>query len=83
MRSVGRAFGRVVVASFGPLMAFALATLTDFAMPWAIGLCKWSGWSSPLPREPLTPAIHDGARFKALSGEIKAAIARGNELKTG
>lgn len=32
---------------------------------------------SPLPREPLTTAIHDGARFTALSAEIKAAIARG------
>ncbi|MGX5806170.1 MFS transporter [Bradyrhizobium sp. Arg314] len=77
MRSVGPALGGLVVASFGPLTAFAVATLTYLAMLWAIGLCKWSGRSSPLPREPLTTAIHDGARFTALSGEIKAAIARG------
>ncbi|RWF16789.1 MAG: MFS transporter, partial [Mesorhizobium sp.] len=77
MRSVGPALGGIVVASFGPLTAFALATLTYVAMLWVIGLCKWSGRSSPLPREPLTTAIHDGARFTALSGEIKAAIARG------
>ncbi|RUV82793.1 MULTISPECIES: MFS transporter [unclassified Mesorhizobium] len=77
MRSIGPALGGVIVASFGPLTAFALATLTYFAMLWAIGVCKWSGRSSPLPREPLTTAIHDGARFTALSGEIKAAIARG------
>ncbi|MER8556763.1 MFS transporter [Mesorhizobium sp. M1217] len=38
--------------------------------------CKWSGRSSPLRPESLTTAIHDGARF-TLSGEIKAAIARG------
>ncbi|RWL88540.1 MAG: MFS transporter [Mesorhizobium sp.] len=77
MRSIGPALGGLVVASFGPLTAFAVATLTYVAMLWAIGLCKWSGRSSPLPREPLTTAIHDGARFTALSGEIKAAIARG------
>ncbi|MET3523980.1 MFS transporter [Mesorhizobium abyssinicae] len=77
MRSIGPALGGVVVASFGPLTAFALATLTYLAMLWAIGLCKWSGRSSPLPREPMTTAIHDGARFTVLSGEIKAAIARG------
>ncbi|MDX8542082.1 MFS transporter, partial [Mesorhizobium abyssinicae] len=77
MRSIGPALGGVVVASFGPLAAFAAATLTYLAMLWAIGLYKWSGRASPLPREPLSTAIHDGARFTALSGEIKAAIARG------
>ncbi|RWA88230.1 MAG: MFS transporter [Mesorhizobium sp.] len=77
MRSIGPALGGVVVASFGPLAAFAAATLTYLAMLWAIGLYEWSGRSSPLPREPLTTAIFDGARFTALSGEIKAAIARG------
>lgn len=77
VRSVGPALGGFVVASFGPLTAFALATLTYLTMLWAIGRCKWSGRPSPLPREPLTTAIHDGARFTALSTEIKAAIARG------
>ncbi|AZO18887.1 MFS transporter [Mesorhizobium sp. M2A.F.Ca.ET.043.05.1.1] len=77
MRSIGPALGGVLVASFGPLTAFALATLTYLAMLGVIGRCKWSGRSSPLPREPMTTAIHDGARFTALSGEIKAAIARG------
>ncbi|RAZ83036.1 MFS transporter [Mesorhizobium hawassense] len=77
MRSIGPALGGVVVASFGPLTAFAAATLTYLAMLWSIGLYKWNGSASPLPREPLTTAIRDGARFTALSGEIKAAIARG------
>ncbi|AZO75604.1 MFS transporter [Mesorhizobium sp. M1D.F.Ca.ET.043.01.1.1] len=77
MQSIGPAVGGIIVAFFGPLTAFALATLTYFAMLWVIALRKWSGRSSPLPREPLTTAIHDGARFTALSGEIKAAIARG------
>ncbi|CDX53853.1 putative TRANSMEMBRANE EFFLUX PROTEIN [Mesorhizobium plurifarium] len=77
MRSIGPAFGGIVVASFGPLTAFALATLTYLMVLWTIARCKWSVRSSPLPREPLATAIHDGARFTALSTEIKAAIARG------
>ncbi|MER9560334.1 MFS transporter [Mesorhizobium sp. M0323] len=77
VRSVGPALGGIVVASFGPLTAFAVATLTYLALLWTIGRRKWDVRSSPLPREPLTTAIHDGARFTALSAEIKAAIARG------
>ncbi|PBB40086.1 MFS transporter [Mesorhizobium sp. WSM3866] len=77
VRSIGPALGGVVVASFGPLTAFALATLTYLMMLLAIGRCKWAGRSSPLPRESLSTAIHDGARFTALSAEIMAAIARG------
>ncbi|UVK48186.1 MFS transporter (plasmid) [Mesorhizobium sp. AR07] len=77
IRSVGPALGGIVVASFGPLTAFALATLTYVALLWTIGRRKWDVPASPLPREPLTTAIHDGARFTALSAEIKAAIARG------
>ncbi|RUZ71392.1 MFS transporter [Mesorhizobium sp. M7A.F.Ca.US.006.01.1.1] len=77
VRSVGPALGGVVVASFGPLTAFAVATLTYVALLWTIGRRKWDVRASPLPREPLTTAIHDGARFTALSAEIKAAIARG------
>lgn len=77
VRSVGPALGGIVVASFGPLTAFAVATLTYVALLWTIGRRKWDVRASPLPREPLTTAIHDGARFTALSAEIKAAIARG------
>lgn len=77
IRSVGPALGGIVVASFGPLTAFAVATLTYLALLWTIGRRKWDVRASPLPREPLTTAIHDGARFTALSAEIKAAIARG------
>ncbi|PZV34444.1 MFS transporter [Mesorhizobium kowhaii] len=77
IRSVGPALGGIVVASFGPLTAFAVATLTYLALLGTIGRRKWDVRPSPLPREPLTTAIHDGARFTALSAEIKAAIARG------
>ncbi|KUM26650.1 MFS transporter [Mesorhizobium loti] len=77
VRSAGPAFGGIIVASFGPLTAFALSTLTYLVMLAIIMRSNWKGRSSPLPREPLITAIHDGARFTALSGEIKAAIARG------
>lgn len=77
IRSVGPALGGIVVASFGPLTAFAVATLTYLALLVTIGRRTWDVRTSPLPREPLTTAIHDGARFTALSAEIKAAIARG------
>lgn len=77
IRSVGPALGGIVVASFGPLTAFAVATLTYVALLVTIGRRTWDVRTSPLPREPLTTAIHDGARFTALSAEIMAAIARG------
>ncbi|RWE21473.1 MAG: MFS transporter [Mesorhizobium sp.] len=77
VRSIGPALGGIVVASFGPLTAFAAATFTYLMLLWTLGRCNWTGRSSPLPREPLTAAIHDGARFTALSSEIMAAIARG------
>jgi MFS family permease len=77
VRSVGPALAGIVVASVGLLTAFAVATLTYLTLLWTIGRCKWNVRSSPLPREPLTTAVRDGARFTALSAEIKAAIARG------
>ncbi|CDX18235.1 putative TRANSMEMBRANE EFFLUX PROTEIN [Mesorhizobium plurifarium] len=77
VRSIGPALGGVVVASFGALTAFAVATLTYLVMLWVIGRYKWAGRPSPLPRESLTTAVYDGTRFTALSAEIMAAIARG------
>lgn len=77
VRSIGPALGGFVVASFGPLSAFALATLSYLALLWTIQRCKWKVPSSPLPRESMATAIHDGVRFTAMSSEIKAAIARG------
>ncbi|MEI9402061.1 MFS transporter [Mesorhizobium argentiipisi] len=77
VRSIGPALGGFVVASFGPLTAFALATLSYLALLWTIQRCTWKVPSSPLPRESMSTAIHDGVRFTAMSSEIKAAIARG------
>jgi MFS family permease len=76
VRSIGPALGGVILAFFGPLAALALAALSDLAPPIAVWRTKWQVRSSPLPREKMTTAIHDGVRFTALSSEIRAAIAR-------
>ncbi|ASY61065.1 MFS transporter [Sinorhizobium sp. CCBAU 05631] len=76
VRSVGPALGGAILASFGPLTAFALAALSDLVPLAVICRLKWQVCASPLPRESITTAIHDGVRFTAMSSEIRAAIAR-------
>ncbi|RUU74430.1 MULTISPECIES: MFS transporter [unclassified Mesorhizobium] len=76
VRSVGPALGGVIMAFFGPLAAFALAALSDLAPLGAIWRTNWKVRSSPLPRERMGMAIHDGVRFTAMSLEIRAAVAR-------
>ncbi len=77
VRSIGPALGGVILAFFGPLVAFALAALSDLVPLAAISRSKWRVRSSSLPRERIATAVHDGVRFTAMSSEIKAAIARG------
>lgn len=76
-RSVGPALGGILVASFGPLVAFALNSLGYMVPLGTIWRCKWEAPSLPLPRESMATAIYDGMRFTVMSSEIKAAIARG------
>ncbi|WP_036240927.1 MFS transporter [Mesorhizobium sp. STM 4661] len=76
VRSVGPALGGVILALFGPLAAFALAALSDLAPLGAIWRTNWKVRSSPLPRERMAMAVHDGLRFTTMSLEIRAAIAR-------
>ncbi|PBB52140.1 MULTISPECIES: MFS transporter [Mesorhizobium] len=76
VRSVGPALGGVVVASFGPLITLLLSTLSYVVPLGVIWRSKWSVRSLALPRERMTTAIYDGARFTAISSEIKAAITR-------
>ncbi|UCI31959.1 MFS transporter [Mesorhizobium sp. B4-1-4] len=77
VRSVGPALGGIIVAAFGPVVTFALTTLGFVAPLTALWRNKWKVPSSPLPRERLMTAIHDGLRFTAISSQIKATIARG------
>ncbi|TIR50602.1 MAG: MFS transporter [Mesorhizobium sp.] len=76
VRSIGPALGGTILAFFGPLAAFALAALCDLAPLGALWRTKWEVRSSPLPREKMATAVHDGVRFTAMSLEIRAAIAR-------
>lgn len=77
VRSAGPALGGLIVAFFGPLAAFVLAALSDLVPVAAISRSRWKVRASPLPRERILTAVHDGMRFTAMSSEIKAAIARG------
>lgn len=83
VRSVGPALGGIIVASFGPITALTLNTLSYLAPLGAIWRCKWKVPCSPLPRESMTTAIYDGVRFTAMSSEIKAAIVRGTLFGLG
>ncbi|RVP46077.1 MFS transporter [Sinorhizobium medicae] len=76
VRSIGPALGGLILAFFGPLTAFSLAALCDLTPLGAIWRTKWHVRASPLPREKITTAIHDGLRFTAMSFEIRSAIAR-------
>ncbi|APG93420.1 MFS transporter [Sinorhizobium americanum] len=77
VRSVGPALGGLVVAAFGPLVAFALTTLGFVAPLTALLRNKWKVQTPSLPREALMTAIYDGVRFTAISSEIKSTIVRG------
>ncbi|MBX5137694.1 MFS transporter [Rhizobium lentis] len=77
VRSIGPALGGLILAFLGPLAAFILAAVSDLVPLTAVSRSKWHVRSSPLPRERITTAIHDGLRFTAISSEIRAAIVRG------
>ncbi|MER8465644.1 MFS transporter [Mesorhizobium sp. M1396] len=76
VRSIGPALGGVILALLGPLSAFVFAALSDLVPLSAVLRSKWQVRSSPLPRERMTTAIHDGMRFTAISSEIRVAIVR-------
>ncbi|TJW00018.1 MAG: MFS transporter [Mesorhizobium sp.] len=77
VRSIGPALGGFILAFLGPLAAFVLAAASDLAPLTAVARSKWHVRVSPLPRERITTAVHDGLRFTAISSEIRAAIFRG------
>ncbi|MBX4893615.1 MFS transporter [Rhizobium bangladeshense] len=77
VRSVGPALGGIIVAAFGPLVTFALTTLSFIAPLTALWRNNWKVQRSTLPREALRTAIYDGLRFTAISSEIKSTIVRG------
>jgi MFS family permease len=75
-RSIGPALGGAILAFLGPFAAFAFAAFSNLAPLGSVWRNKWHVRSSPLPRERIATAIHDGMRFTALSSDIRAAIIR-------
>jgi MFS family permease len=75
-RSIGPALSGAILAFLGPLAAFGFATVTNLAPLGSVLRNKWYVRPSPLPRERIATAIHDGMRFTALSSDIRAAIIR-------
>ncbi|MBY5720729.1 MFS transporter [Rhizobium leguminosarum] len=75
-RSIGPALSGAILAFLGPLAAFGFAAVTNLAPLGSVLQNKWHVRPSPLPRERIATAIHDGMRFTALSSDIRAAIIR-------
>lgn len=75
-RSIGPALGGAMLAFFGPLAAFGFAAVSSLAPLGSVWRHKWHVRPSPLPRERIATAIHDGLRFTALSSDIRAVVIR-------
>lgn len=74
--SIGSALGGAILALLGPMAAFGFAAVTNLAPLGSVCQNKWHIRPSPLPRERIATAIHDGMRFTVLSSDIRAAIIR-------
>ncbi|MER8811364.1 MFS transporter, partial [Mesorhizobium australicum] len=75
-RSIGPALGGAILAFLGPLAAFVFAAISNLAPLGSVWRNKWHVRPSPLPRERIATAIHDGMRFTVLSSDIRAAVIR-------
>ncbi|MCK1632621.1 MFS transporter [Bradyrhizobium sp. 162] len=75
-RSVGPAIGGVLVASAGPVAAFALNAL--LYLPLFVALYMWKRVAAPprLPAERLSRAVASGVRYIANSPAIKVVLIR-------
>ncbi|TCQ11644.1 putative MFS family arabinose efflux permease [Rhizobium sp. PP-F2F-G36] len=76
-RSVGPAIGGVIVAAAGAAAAFAVNTLTYFALITALLRWKRTPALNALPREPLARAVGAGLRYVAMSPNILKVMLRG------
>ena len=82
-RSVAPAMGRIIVATFGAVAAFAINALSYLGVLWAI----WS-WAGPPPqasrqRESLGSAIRAGVRYVQMSPHLRRLYVRGAVFGTG
>ena len=76
-RSVGPALGGVIVAAAGAAAAFAVNTLSYFALSYALVRWKPVLPASTLPREALGSAIFAGLRYISMSPNLQKVLLRG------
>jgi MFS family permease len=76
-RSVGPAIGGIIVAAAGAAAAFAVNTLSYFALIYALMRWKPSYPATTLPREALGSAIFAGLRYISMSPNLQKVMLRG------
>lgn len=76
-RSVGPAIGGMIVAAAGAAAAFAVNTLSYFAIIYALIRWRPNIPKNPLPREQLGSAIAAGLRYVAMSPNLGKVLFRG------
>ncbi len=76
-RSVGPALGGIIVAAAGAAAAFAVNTVSYFALIYALVRWKPSYPVSTLPREALGSAIFAGLRYISMSPNLQKVMLRG------
>ncbi|CDM55817.1 MULTISPECIES: MFS transporter [Rhizobium] len=76
-RSVGPAIGGVIVAAAGAAAAFAVNTLSYFALIYALIRWKPGPPASTLPRETLGSAVFAGLRYVSMSPNLQKVLLRG------
>ncbi|SEH78005.1 Predicted arabinose efflux permease, MFS family [Rhizobium tibeticum] len=76
-RSVGPAIGGVIVAAAGAAAAFAVNTLSYFALIYALIRWKPAPPASTLPRETLGSAVFAGLRYVSMSPNLQKVLLRG------
>lgn len=76
-RSVGPAIGGAIVAAAGAAAAFAVNTLSYFALIYALRRWKPTPPASTLPRETLGSAVFAGLRYVSMSPNLQKVLLRG------
>ena len=76
-RSVGPAIGGAIVAAAGAAAAFAVNTVSYFALIYALRRWKPTPPASTLPRETLGSAVFAGLRYVSMSPNLQKVLLRG------
>ncbi|MBB3965229.1 MFS family permease [Rhizobium metallidurans] len=76
-RSVGPAIGGIIVAAAGAAAAFAVNTMSYFALIYALLRWKPTYPATTLPREALGSAIFAGLRYISMSPNLQKVMLRG------